>query len=133
MESTRLSDVRDRDFDQETPELVDKIMTVTGDDFESLILNGAGPIAVEFMSYGCSYCRALEPVMQQVAEMVGSKGKVFRVNVGTEAELAAAYQIEATPTLVMFLEGAVVGKVEGPSPVVASVLTAITHPFRHLR
>ncbi len=39
------------------------IQTVTNATFQDLILDGQGPIAVEFMSYGCAYCRALEPVL----------------------------------------------------------------------
>jgi thioredoxin 1 len=82
------------------------------------------------MSYGCSYCRELEPIIQQVAEMVESKGEIFRVNVAVEQELANTYKIQTTPTLIMFLNGRNVGTVEGPSPTVSSVLTAVTHPFR---
>jgi thioredoxin 1 len=108
----------------------DRIRTVTGATFAENVIEGEGPIAVEFMSYGCSYCRALEPAVQKVAEMIESQGKIFRVNVAVEQELAAAYKIQATPTLVMFLNGRKVGIVEGLSPTVSSVLTAVTHPFQ---
>jgi thioredoxin 1 len=108
----------------------DKIRTVTSGTFNQFVLEGDGPIAVEFMSYGCSYCRELEPIMQQVAEMVESKGEIFRVNIAVEQELANTYEIQSTPTLVMFLNGKNVGTVEGPNPTVPSVMTAITHPFR---
>lgn len=111
----------------------DKISTVTGDTFNHLVLEGKGPIAVEFMSYSCSYCGALEPVLQQVAEMLQSKGKIFRVNTETERDLALEYGVQATPTLIMFQNGRKVGEVDGPSPNVASVLTAVSHPFRGLR
>ena len=33
------------------------------------------------MSYGCAYCRAIEPVLQHVAAIVQSKQKIFRVNI----------------------------------------------------
>jgi thioredoxin 1 len=107
----------------------DRIQSVTGDTFIQYVLQGEGPIAVEFMSYGCSYCRALEPAIQKVAEMIESKGKIFRVNVAVEQMLADTYNIQATPTLVMFLNGRNIGTVEGLSPTVSSVLTAVTHPF----
>jgi thiol-disulfide isomerase/thioredoxin len=58
----------------------DGIRTVSGDTFDSLVLAGEGPRAVELMSYGCAYCRALEPVLQQVAELVKAKEELFRVN-----------------------------------------------------
>ncbi len=84
---------------------------------------------VEFMSYGCAHCRAIEPVLQQVAELVKSKEKIFRVNIAVEHELAESYEIQGTPTLIMFLNGREVGRNEGPHPTVSSVLTVVTQPF----
>jgi thioredoxin 1 len=81
------------------------------------------------MSYGCAHCRALEPVLEKVAEMLKSKEKIFRVNTAVEEELADSYEILGTPTLIMFLNGKDVGRVEGPHPTVSSVLTAVTQPF----
>ena len=107
----------------------DHIRTVTSGTFNAWVLEAKGPIAVEFMSYGCVHCREMEPVLQQVAEMVRSKGTIFRVNTADDAELTDSYEIQGTPTLVMFLNGKEVGRAEGPPPTVASVLTAVTHPF----
>lgn len=107
----------------------DGIRTVTSITFSDLVLEGNGPLVVEFMSYGCAYCRVLEPVLQQVAEMVKSEEHIFRVNVAAERELAESYEIQSTPTLVMFLDGREVGRIEGPNPTVQSVLTAITQAF----
>jgi thioredoxin 1 len=81
------------------------------------------------MSYGCAHCREIEPVLEQVAKMVEAREKIFRVNVAVEEELASTYQIQGTPTFVMFLNQNEVGRVEGPSPTVASVLAAVTQPF----
>jgi thioredoxin 1 len=105
------------------------LQTVTGETFEALVLDGEGPIAVEFMSYGCGHCRALEPALREVAEAVQSKEQVFRVNVAVEADLANSYDIAGTPTFVMFLSGREVGRVEGPHPTVQSVTAALTTPF----
>jgi len=108
----------------------DTIQTVTSSTFTRLVLEAEGPIVVEFMSYGCEHCRAIEPVLEQVAKMVEPKERVFRVNIAVEQELAGSYQIQGTPTLVMFLNQNEVGRVEGPSPTVSSVLTAVTQPFQ---
>ena len=107
----------------------DSIGTATSSTFSSLVLEAEGPIAVEFMSYGCVHCRALEPAIEKVAETVKSKEKIFRVNTAVEAELSDSYEIVGTPTLVMFLDGKEVGRVEGPHPTVSSVMTAVTQPF----
>ena len=107
----------------------DRIQTTTSGSFSSQVLEGRGPIAVEFMSYGCGHCRIIEPVLQQAAELVEPREKLFRVNIGVERELSERYEIQGTPTLIMFLDGNVVGRVEGPSPVLSSVLTDITQPY----
>jgi thioredoxin 1 len=108
----------------------DAIQTVTGSTFAPLVLAGEGPIAVEFMSYGCAHCRVLEPILQQVATRVESKEKLFRVNIAVEEGLAESYGINGTPTLIMFLNGREVGRVDGPHPTVESVLAAVTRPFQ---
>jgi thioredoxin 1 len=107
----------------------DRIQTLNGSAFNALVLEGEGPIAVEFMSYGCAHCREIEPVLQKVAEMVKSKEKIFRVNVAVEQELAGSYEILGTPTFVMFLDGREVGRADGPYPTVSSVMTVVTRPF----
>jgi thioredoxin 1 len=107
----------------------DSIATVTGSTFAATVLAEQGPIVVEFMSYGCSHCRALEPALVEVANME-DRGETFvRVNVAVEPDLAEKYEIGGTPTLIMFLNGAVVGRVEGPHPSVASILKAVTEAF----
>jgi thiol-disulfide isomerase/thioredoxin len=107
----------------------DTIPSLDAAGFEASVVQGDGPIAVEFMSYSCAYCAAMEPVLQQVAETLRSREQVFRVNVAVEAELASAYGIEGTPTLVMFSQGREVGRSEGLDPDAATVLAALTAPF----
>ena len=106
------------------------IQTVTSATFDQQVLNGQGPVAVEFMSYGCEHCRTMEPVLQKVAARLQTREQLFRVNVAIEPELAADYAIDGTPTLVMFLNGSEVGRSEGPRPTLESVLAAVTEPFQ---
>jgi thioredoxin 1 len=109
--------------------LADKIHSVTSKTFDTLVLAGTGPIAVEFMSYGCVHCRAIEPALQAVAERIAGTESIFRINIAIEDELATTYDVTSTPTFVMFLNGAEVGRVVGPKPNVQSVLRAVTQMF----
>lgn len=106
-----------------------RISTVDGATFDAAVLGGQGPVVVEFMSYGCSHCRALEPVIVRVAEAVGARERIVRVNVGVDQDLAALYGVSVTPTLVMFLDGQEVGRVEGPRPLESSLMEIVTRPF----
>jgi len=54
--------------------------------------------------------------------MVKAQEKIFRVNIAVEQELAGSYQIQGTPTLVMFLNQNEVGRVEGPSPTAQHII-----------
>ena len=80
------------------------------------------------MSYGCVHCRAIEPVLEQVAECCNVR-RIFRVNIAAERELADSYQIQGTPTLIMFLDQTEVGRIEDHPRPAPSVLTAVTQPF----
>jgi thioredoxin 1 len=107
----------------------DRIRTVTSGTFEEIVLGAEVPVVAEFMSYGCTHCRIMEPILQEVAGIVEPNETVVRVNVAVEQELATSYQVQGTPTLIMFLDGREVARVEGPSPSVPTVLAAVTQPF----
>jgi len=108
---------------------IDRIQTVTASTFDRLVLKGEGPIVVEFMSYGCAHCGVIEPDLQQVAEIVESTEKFFRVNIAVDRELSEQYEIQGTPTLIMFLNGAELGREEGPSPDVSNILAVVRQPY----
>ena len=112
-----------------TPTDAALVETTTADSFDSDVLKAAGPTAVEFMSYGCTHCRTIEPVVIAVAKALLNKVRFVRVNVGIDQALANDYNVAGTPTFVMFLDGEEVGRVEGPQPSYAAVMSAITKPF----
>ena len=118
------------DIDPNLENSTDKIQTITTDAFNAQVLDAPGPIAVEFMSYGCSHCREIEPILQQVAARVEPTEKICRVNIAVEPDLGSSYEIQGTPTLIMFLNGRQVGRIEGPSPTLSSLMTAVTQPFQ---
>lgn len=107
------------------------ISTVDAANFGAEVLQGSGPIAVEFMSYSCSHCGQVELPLSQVAESLRGRERIVRVNVVRDHELAERYSIHGTPTLIMFLDGEMRGRVEGPVPTVEVLLDAVTRPFSH--
>jgi thioredoxin-like negative regulator of GroEL len=107
----------------------DFVQQADGGNFDILVLQAEGPVVVEFMSYSCAHCAAMEPVLQQVAKVLQSRQLFVRVNVALESELAGTYRIAGTPTIVLFLEGREVQRIEGPLPSVPELLAAVTLPF----
>jgi thioredoxin 1 len=101
---------------------------VTAADFREKVLRADGPVAVEFMSFACGYCRRANPMVHDVARALGARVKVFQVNVPQERELSDTYRIRATPTFVMFENGREVGRANPEiSPI--GIRTAILAPF----
>jgi len=125
----RLNTIRNPDVASPSRSARDNIRTVTSATFEELVLDAKGPVVAEFMSYGCTHCRVMEPILQQVAGMVSPDETIVRVNIAVERELAVSYQVQGTPTLIMFLDGRERARVEGPNPTVSTVLSAVTKPF----
>jgi thioredoxin 1 len=115
---------------QHNSEAGDAIRTVSGAVFGHVVLAASMPVVVEFMSYSCAHCRAVEAALQQVARSVAPQQLVCRVNVAQDPELAAQYSVQGTPTLVMFSDGEVVARVEGPPPDVQSLLQAVAQAFQ---
>ncbi len=67
--------------------------------------------------------------MQKAAELLKSREHVFRVNVAVDEDLAAGYNVQGTPTFIMFQDAHAVGRAVGPQPELASLVDAITKPF----
>ena len=111
----------------------DSVRTVGGAAFDSAVLGAAGPVTVEFMSYSCAHCRANESALQQVAQAVAPQQQIVRVNVALEPALAAQYEVQGTPTLLMFLHGTEIARVEGPPPDAASLLRVVTQAYGPLQ
>jgi thioredoxin 1 len=107
----------------------DAIYTVGSSTFESVVLAATGPVTVEFMSYSCMYCRAIEAALQEVAQRLGPEHRMYRVNIALEPELAADYGVQGTPTLVTFLHGAEIARAEGPPPEPNALLQTILRPL----
>jgi thioredoxin 1 len=107
----------------------DTIVSLSHADFTERVIEGDGPIVVEFMSPTCSHCEALAPVLRRVAEQLRGREKVFCVDIDAEPNLAANFSIDGTPTILLFQSGQEIGRLVGPSPDEATLLAALTEPF----
>ena len=66
----------------------DKIVVLTSDNFESEVINSDKPVLVDFWASWCGPCRAVAPVIDELAEDYEGKAKVGKVNVDEQGELA---------------------------------------------
>jgi len=72
-----------------------------------------GVTLVDFWAPWCGPCRMQSPIIDQVAENVGSKAKVAKVNVDDSPSVASSYGIQSIPTLLVLKNGNIVQQYVG--------------------
>ena len=68
------------------------------------IINDSRPVIVDFHAVWCGPCKAQAPVLKQVADELGERIRIIKVDVDKNNKLASRYQIQGVPT-VLFLKG----------------------------
>ena len=88
---------------------------VTKESFESEVINSDKPVIVDFWAEWCGPCKALSPILDEVASEVAN-AKVVKVNVDEQGDLAQQYGIRGIPTLIFFKGGEVKSTLVGNQP-----------------
>ncbi|MBM4288103.1 MAG: thioredoxin [Deltaproteobacteria bacterium] len=90
-----------------------ELLQVTDGDFEQEILKSDIPALVDFWAAWCGPCRAIAPVVQELANDYVGKVKVAKMNVDENSKTPVKYGIRAIPTLILFKNGNVVDQITG--------------------
>ena len=72
--------------------------------FNDLIM-GDKPVLVDFFATWCQPCKMMHPVLEQVKATLGDRIRIIKVDVDKHQQIAAAYQIQSVPTLMLFQKG----------------------------
>ena len=91
----------------------DNITELDSSNFDSTISGTSVPVVVDFWAPWCGPCKAIAPILEELASELGDSAKICKVNVDNNSEVAGKYEIRAIPTILVFNNGEVADTIVG--------------------
>ncbi len=92
------------------------VVEFTTQNFEQEVMGSATPVLVDFWSDWCPPCVALAPTIDALADEYKGKVKVGKLNTETNRDVAMKFNIQGIPTVLLFKQGQIVGRMMGLRP-----------------
>lgn len=83
----------------------DAITHVTDANFEEEVLKADKPVLVDFWAAWCGPCKMIAPILDELAESLGDKIKITKLDVDANQEVPGKFNIRGIPTLIIFKNG----------------------------
>lgn len=93
-----------------------KPIAITDATFEQQALNAETPVVVDFWAPWCPPCRAVAPILEELAGEYDGKLTVAKVNIDDDPAWAGKFGVMAIPTMIIFKGGKEVGRIQGALP-----------------
>ena len=93
-----------------------EITDVTDATFDGEVLKSETPVIVDFWAEWCAPCRAIAPIVKDLATQYGDKVKVVKMNIDESPQTPGTYGIRSIPTVLAFKNGEVVSQLTGARP-----------------
>ncbi len=85
------------------------IIHVTDSTFEDEVLKSDTPVIVDYWAEWCGPCRAIAPVLEEIADEYSGKLKVAKLDVDENQATPQKYAVRGIPTLMIFKNGNIIG------------------------
>jgi thioredoxin 1 len=94
----------------------DNIVNLTTDTFKTTIAGAATPVLVDFWAPWCGPCKAIAPILEELAVEFAGKLQIAKVNIDENDTIAAEHGIRAIPTMLLFKNGKLAEQIVGMLP-----------------
>lgn len=94
----------------------DAILEITDANFDQTVLKSDRPVMIDFWAAWCGPCRALAPIVDEVAKQYGGKVVVGKMDVDKNTATPQRYGVRGIPTLLVFKGGQVREQIVGYVP-----------------
>ena len=92
------------------------VSKVSDADFETQVLKSTEPVVVDFWAEWCGPCRMIAPALEEIANELGDKVTVAKLNIDENPKTAAKYNVMSIPTLMVFKNGEMASRQVGAAP-----------------
>ena len=83
------------------------VLKITKENYETEVLKSDKLVLIDFYADWCGPCKMMSPIIDEIAEEVGDKIKVGKINVDENQELAMEYEVMSIPTIIILQNGVI--------------------------